>query len=238
MGSGDALSVVIPSWREGPRLIEALRDARSAVPGAEIVVVACDESDEHRDLAMAEGATWVACERPGRGAQLRAGAAGARGTALLFLHADTTLPEGAGALVTAVLDRPGVAGGAFRVRFDRAHPLLDRLASLACTAHPATVYGDQAMFCSRAAYDAAGGFRAMPLFEDVDFARRLARVGRLVRLPARVTTSARRFERHGPTRQFVRNTLLLGAFLAGVPAERLARHYAPHADARATVPPA
>lgn len=229
MAVGERLSRVIPSWREGDRLVDAVRAARG--DRAEVVVAACEEPARVRAAAVREGASWIECERPGRGAQLAAGAAHATGDALVFLHADTRLPAGADAFVREALARPGVVGGAFRLRFDRAHPLLDRLAALSAIGHWSAMYGDQAMFCSRAAYERCGGFRALPMFEDVDLAGRLARTGRLVRVRAAVTTSARRFERHGAVRQFARNTALLAAFHAGVSPAWLARRYAPHHEA-------
>ena len=215
------LSVIMPSWREGPRLLEAIRAVRIAVDAAQIVVVACEERGPVREAACAEGVVWIEAPRPCRGLQLALGGERAAGDALAFLHADTRLPFGAGKLIECALAKPGVAGGAFRLRFDLAHPVLDLLARLSALSIIPSFLGDQCIFCSRAAYRAAGGVRAVHLSEDVDFARRLARIGRLVRLPQEVTTSSRRFKRRGPLRQLLGNAALLLAYHAGVGTERL-----------------
>ena len=235
MGTGDTLSVIIPAWREGSRLLEAIRAARMAVGQGEFVVVACEESREIRDAACAEGVAWIDSPRACRGLQLKLGAERARGRILVFLHADTRLPCDAGSLIRRALELEGVAGGAFRLRFNLEHPVLDVLAWLSGMTLPMTFLGDQCLFCSRGAYEAAGGFLPQSLFEDVDFARRLARIGKLVRLRAAVTTSARRFVRHGPVRQLATNALLLLAYHAGVSPERLHGVYEPGASMLPTV---
>ncbi len=231
MDIGDSVSVIIPSWREGSRLLEAVRAARMAVREAQIVVVAFEEPRHVRDGARAQGVTWIDAPRACRGLQLKLGGERARGRHLAFLHADTRLPIDAGRLIRNALAIDGVAGGAFRLRFDRAHPVLDALAWMSGMTLPIAFLGDQCLFCTRAAYEAAGGFRPQPLFEDVDLASRLARIGRLVRLRQAVTTSGRRFMRNGPLRQFTTNALLLLAFFAGVGPERLRGLYEPTSPA-------
>lgn len=224
---GEILSIVVPSYREGERLLEALDALRDVVPHADVVVAASGESAATRDAARSRGARWLDAPHPSRGDQLRRGAELARGGTLWFVHADTRLPPGAGEMIRAALAAPGVAGGAFRLRFDARHPVFEGLARMSALSWTASFLGDQAMFCRRDAYESAGGFAAVPLFEDVDLARRLARVGRLVRLGASVTTSARRFTRRGPVRQLATNAALLLAYHAGVDPARLARRYAP-----------
>ena len=236
MATGDTLSVVVPSWREGPRLLEAVRAARLATGDAEFVVVAYEESADTRDAARAAGVTWIEAPRACRGLQLKMGGEAACGDHLLFLHADTRLPCDARRLIHEALATRGVAGGAFHLRFDHAHPALDLLSWLSGLTLPVTFFGDQCLFCSRETYDAAGGFRPEPLFEDVDLARRLARVGRLLRLRQAVTTSARRFRDNGPFRQLAMNALLLGAYCAGADPRRLSAVYQLSRGARAILP--
>lgn len=238
MGTGESLTVIMPSRREGPRLLEAIRAARMAIGEGELVIVACEESADTRDFARAEGVTWIDAPRANRGLQLKLGAERARGRQLVFLHADTRLPIDAGRLVREALSEEGVAGGAFRLRFDRTHPVLELLARMSGLTLSMAFLGDQCLFCTRSAYDSAGGFRALPLFEDVDLVGRLARIGKLVRVRQRVTTSARRFMRNGPFRQFATNAILLFAFHAGVSPARLSGLYEPAGSAPPTVAPA
>jgi len=225
MDSGDAISVIIPAWREGPRLLDAVRAARVACADAELVIVAAEERADVHDAVRAEGAAWVEAPRACRGLQLALGAGRTTGRLLVFLHADTRLPPGAGRMIREALARDGVAGGAFRLRFDRAHPVLDALAWMSGMTLASSFLGDQCLFCTRDAYQAAGGFRPEPLFEDVDLARRLARVGRLVRLRPAVTTSSRRFTSNGPLRQLATNALLMLGYHAGVSPVRLSAIY-------------
>ena len=221
------LSIVIPSWREGPRLLDAVSAARCCTGEAEFVVVAFEESADVRDAARADGVIWIDAPRACRGLQLRIGGEAARGRHLLFLHADSRLPIDAGRLVSDALAIPGVSGGAFHLRFDHAHPALDLLSWLSGMTLPVSFLGDQSLFCTRDAYDAAGGFRPEPLFEDVDLATRLARVGRLVRLRQAVTTSARRFRGNGAIRQLATNALLFAAYCAGAEPRCLSAIYQP-----------
>lgn len=232
-GTTEGCSIVIPSRGEGAFLLEAIANARRAAAGAEVVVVASGESAATRRAALARGVRWIAAPRPGRGRQLAIGARAARGAHLVFLHADTRLPDGTVDLVRRALAEEGVVGGAFRLRFDRRHPVLDVLSALTRGAATISFLGDQAMFCTRRAYEAAGGFDEIPLFEDVALARRLAARGRLVRIPTPVVTSARRFERRGILRQAALNLALLARHVVlGTGAEELARAYAAEPPAR------
>ena len=224
-----AISVIVPSRAEGRTLVAGL-EALANVPGLdEVIVVAESESAATREAATSAlpGLRWLEALRAGRGPQLAQGAAAARGGVLVLLHADTRLPGDAAGLIREALERPGVAGGAFRLGFDVAHPVLDLLTALSALPAHWAVFGDQAMFCTRAAYRGAGGCPDTALFEDVDLAWALVRQGRLVRLRARVTTSSRRFVAAGPARQLAHNAALLTLHYLGVPARRLAARYDP-----------
>jgi GT2 family glycosyltransferase len=128
---------------------------------------------------------------------MNAGARTATGDVLLFLHADVTLPADAAPLVTAALEDRGVVGGAFRVRTvaDGATGWPARFLWLADvrSRYSRLPYGDQAVFVRTEVFDALRGFVAAPLFEDVEFSRRLRRIGCLRRVPTPVLVSGRRF---------------------------------------------
>ena len=146
------------------------------------------------------------------------GAAQARGRILLFLHADTHLPRGALTQIVDAIDRSGAIGGAFSRRYR------SRSLTLALTTRLAALrnrlfgwhLGDQALFVRRDIFAKLGGYRDLPIFEDLDFSRRLGSQGRIVTLRPPVYSSARRFADAGPLRTTWRDLLLTGKYLAGV----------------------
>ena len=203
--------------------------ALAAGPGVHEVVVAAwgERAAVRRCAERCPRLRWVECPDAGRGAQLNRGAAAASGTLLLFLHADTRLPPDGARAVGRALERGDVAGGGFRLAFDVAHPALHLLERLSAMSWRGSFYGDQGFFCRRTDFEAVGGYPELALLEDVGLARRLARRGRLVRLPERARTSARRFMASGPWRQLALNAAIVALHGCGVPAAALARLYRP-----------
>jgi len=191
----------------------------------EVVVSDGGSRDGTAEVARELGATVIEGP-PGRGGQLNRAAAAAASDALLFLHADTTLPAGGvDAVRRAVAD--GARGGAFLVRFDgerRIYRLGEWVVNLR-TRWAKTPLGDQGQFVTRATFEELDGFREWPILEDLDFVRRLRSRGPVTILPLRVTTSARRFEAKGPVRTVLRNWLIWALYLLGVSPHRLARLY-------------
>ena len=217
------ISVVIPTLDEAATVAQAIAAAREALPDPEVIVVDAGSGDGTAAAAAAAGAAVLAA--PGTRAEaMNAGAAAAHGDVLVFLHADTLLPAGAGAAIAAALDRAGA--GAFRIGFDRPRPLVERTVN-ARSRWLKVVYGDQALFASRAAFERAGGYRPLPIMEDRDLATRLRRSGGLVIVPLAVTTSARRHRSDGHARTLARSWLIQLLYTLRVPPERLARLYPP-----------
>jgi len=215
------LSVVIPALDEEDRVADAVRSVREH---AEVIVVDGGSTDGTRAAAEAAGATVIGAAR-GRGVQLDAGARGARGDWLVFLHADTRLETGWAAALRAL--PASVVGGAFRFALDPPRPAyrwLEAGVALRCRLFRLP-YGDQGLFARREVYAGIGGFRPLPLMEDVDLVRRLARAGPLAFPAARAFTSARRVERRGLFATSARNLWLLALYAAGVGPDRLARLY-------------
>jgi rSAM/selenodomain-associated transferase 2 len=222
-----ALSIIIPTLNEA-RSIAATLDAVARVRGrVEVIVVDGGSSDGTLERMRERGARVIASER-GRGAQMHAGARMAKGEAIWFLHADTIPPVDAAERIIEALRDEGVVGGNFCVRFDgtrRAarfltwlYPQLRRLG---------LCYGDSGIFVRRDAYQRVGGFKPFPIFEDLDLVRELKRVGRVVRLPAQVITSSRRFEGRSFALTFTRWSALQVLYWLGVHPRRLNRLYAP-----------
>jgi rSAM/selenodomain-associated transferase 2 len=209
------LSVVIPVLNGSGVLLEALR---SVMPYAdETIVVDGGSTDQSLDVAEAMAATIVKAA-PGRGGQLLAGAERAKGDWLLFLHADTQLMDDWRAVVDDFIasDQSQSCAGYFQLAFDDNSSAAKRTARCAMwrAKYLGLPYGDQGLLISRGAYVAFGGFRPLPLMEDVDFARRIGR-SRLVALPATATTSGEKYRRVGWARRSARNLVCLGLFYLG-----------------------
>ncbi len=215
------LSVVIPALDEAERIATAVESARAR--DVEVLVVDGGSRDGTAERAAAAGARVCASPR-GRARQLAVGSGEARGEALLFLHADTRLPEGWADAVRGALSDPRVVGGAFRFRFDERSPALAivewgaRLRSELLR----MPYGDQALFVRRAALDGVGGVPQAPIMEDLDLVRALRRRGRLAILPEAATTSARRYVAGGVFRTMLRHWGAVVAWLLGLDRERVA----------------
>lgn len=220
------IAVVIPTLNEETELAGCLEALRGLDGDPEVVVADGGSRDRTREVARAAGARVVESEA-GRGRQLAAGVAGTSASTLLFLHADTRLPENALDIVPAVLARPGVCAGAFTLTFDDPRwrfRLAERLVDLR-SRRLGRPWGDQALFSRRVTYDAVGGFPPWPILEDVELARRLRCLGRIEVVAARVTTSARRYRAGGLLATAARNQLILALWALGVPAERLVSLY-------------
>jgi len=217
-------SIVMPVLNEAAGIEAALRAlALHRARGTEVIVVDGGSHDGTAELARPLADQVLSAPR-GRAAQMNAGAAAATGDALLFLHADTRLPDDAGRLVRDGLARR--AWGRFDVRFDAGGWL--RLVALTMNARSrltGIATGDQAMFMTRAAFDQAGGFPDIALMEDIALSARLKQLGRPLCLSARVTTSGRRWRAHGMLRTILLMWRLRLAFFLGSDPGELARQY-------------
>lgn len=215
------LSVVIPALNEETSISRTIRSMEDA---DEVIVVDGGSSDRTCSLARELGARTHTTPAS-RGLQLAEGARLSRGEWILFLHADTWLDRGACAAIRSF--DSSVAGGAFRLRFDSpqvVYRVIETGARLR-TRLFRLPYGDQAIFCRRSAYEAAGGIPPLPIMEDVAFIRALARTGSLAFPAIDAVTSVRRYRRRGPLRSATSNLILLARYLAGADVDRLARAY-------------
>ena len=223
------LSVVVTSLNENIRLDACLEALRQQEGPLEIVVADGGSTDRSAERAAASPAVTVVVTPPGRGRQFAAGARLATGSMLLFLHTDTRLPPAGARLVREHLATAAHAWGAFVTHTvadpslpNRAGPLL-RLADVRSrwTHRP---YGDQAIFATRAAYDAVDGFQPLPIMEDYDLSRRLGSRARPARVPEPVTVSGRRIQQR-PLRSLLLLRMIPPLFRLGVDPAFLARVY-------------
>jgi len=217
------VSVVIPALNEADNLGGAIDSVGQC---HEVIVADGSSVDATRELAASLGAV-VVTGPAGRGLQMDSGAAAATGEVLLFLHADSRLPRGWLEDVEKAVSL-GCVAGAFSLSFGpKRHgawmALVERVANL--RARFGLIYGDQAIFAERKRFVEAGGFRAMPLMEDVDFIRRVKKLGRVVVLPGRIITSTRRWSAKGRLSNTLKNWLMLSLYYAGVEPARLYRLY-------------
>ena len=221
-----AVSVIIPVWRDFDR-VDATIPALAG-DACEIILAGSSEQEAQcRTFADRHPGVRLVTGPRGRAAQMNRGAEVATGRWLFFLHADSRpCPKWIDTFREADSD-PRAIGGSFRFALDSS----DRRARVIEAGVRARVallglpYGDQGLFVRRDVFERLGGYRDLPLMEDVDFVRRLARAGRLVHSQRRVVTSARRWETQGWTRRSAGNVLAVILYFLGVSPARLARRY-------------
>jgi len=227
---GSTLSIIVPTLDEEAELGATLDRAAASKethaarrPGGgfdpvEILVVDASSQDSTAAIASARGARILSTPRIGRGPQMNAGAAQARGEVLWFLHADTWLAPGAIDALWGAMSDPGLAGGGFRRRFRGGSIFLRLTSALAGVRNRLWGWhlGDQAIFCRAEIFKRLGGYRSAPRFEDLDFSRRMGRLGRVATLGPPVMSSARRFARRGALRQTLLDLRLTSRYMRGL----------------------
>jgi rSAM/selenodomain-associated transferase 2 len=221
------ISVVIPVLNEAETLggtLSALGPHRAR--GLEVIVVDGGSDDGTPAVARPLADRVVTAPR-GRGAQMNAGAAVARGDVLLFLHADTRLPDDFDQLISQGLEETDRAWGRFDVAIEGAHPLLPIIATFMNLRSRLTAIctGDQAIFVRRGAFAAVGGYPDIALMEDIALTASLKRLGAPLCLAARVTTSGRRWEKNGVIRTITTMWWLRLSYFCGIGPATLARRY-------------
>jgi rSAM/selenodomain-associated transferase 2 len=225
------LAVIVPVLNEERAIADTLaRLAPLRARGA--VVVAVDGGSTDRTVERARAAADHVLLAPrGRALQMNAGARHALADpaidTLLFLHADTRLPDDADREVRAACAGRPSAWGRFDVRIEGASPTLRLVAAMMNLRSRATgiCTGDQCLFATRALFEALDGYAELPLMEDIEFSRRARRVAWPIAIRARVTTSGRRWERHGVVRTVLLMWRLRLAYFLGADPARLAAAY-------------
>jgi rSAM/selenodomain-associated transferase 2 len=221
------LSIIVPCFNEADGIAETLGAlAPLRARGAEVIVV--DGGSQDATVARAAPLADAVISAPrGRASQMNAGAVRARGEILLFLHADTLLPEAADALIVDGLKRARRSWGRFDVAIAGRNPLLRVVAALMNFRSRLTgiATGDQAIFVTRSLFAAAGGYPEIPLMEDVALSGHLKRFGPPLCLRHRLTTSGRRWEKNGVLRTILLMWRLRLAYRLGADPRKLAVRY-------------
>ena len=222
-----SLSIVMPVLNEAAGITATLQAlAPLTARGVQLIVVDGGSTDGTAARAQAAGATVVTAPR-GRALQMNAGAEHASAGVLLFLHADTVLPQAADQLIAQALASGQAVWGRFDVRIT-GQPWMLRVVAACMNARSrwsGIATGDQAVFMTRAAFEAAGGFADQPLMEDIELSRRLRQLSRPACLRAKVQTSGRRWETRGVWRTITLMWRLRFAYWCGAAPERLAALY-------------
>lgn len=236
MGDARSISVIVPTLNEEAGIGDTLLALRYALEGMvmpgnpvklEIIVSDGGSTDRTRDVAAGLAHKVVESAR-GRGVQMNAGAGAASGDVFLFLHADCHLPSGAYTRVCEALSDDAVSAGAFDLRIGH-EGIWARVVEWVANRRSRLTrvpYGDQGLFMRAVTFRAIGGYKPIPLMEDVEIALRLKKLGRIVFLKEQITASPRRWMKEGVVRATIRDWALMVAYLVfRVPPEKLLRHY-------------
>ncbi|MCP4681174.1 MAG: DUF2064 domain-containing protein [Desulfobacterales bacterium] len=218
------VSVIIPALNESQNIEAAIDSAWNE--DAEVIVVDGGSYDDTVKRAVAAGA-FVETSLPGRATQQNCGAECARGRALLFLHADTRLPDNYISLVFDILLDTGVVAGAFRFKTDLNSPLMRIIECMTnCRSKYLKLpYGDQGVFFRKSLFDSLGGFPNVPIAEDLIFLRAISKYGRVRIAEAHAVTSARRWQKLGMIRTVLINQLIVAGLCMGIAPSALASLY-------------
>lgn len=223
------ISVIIPVLNEQKTLNDVLSYLRSLSYSHHIEIIVVDGGDDSGTLSVIRDEHTIKIKSPkGRGIQMVVGATTARGDLLLFLHADTFLPDSAFRDMLSIRMDKTVGASAFDLSIN-AEGLIFRIIETAANLRSRLTgipYGDQAICVKREWYEHIGGFMSYPVMEDVDLVQRLRKSGGRVRIfSSKVRTSARRWEKEGALLCTLRNWMILGFFYLGISPVVLKRYY-------------
>ncbi|REJ76326.1 MAG: glycosyltransferase [Acidobacteria bacterium] len=226
------ISVIIPTYNEEQTIGKTLDAISRLVNVSELVIVDGGSTDRTLDIAEThekiKNTQIVSFGRPSRGLQMHLGTEHATGDIFWFVYADARPVQGSGSQIKKFMKMEEVSGGHFEVYFKGGSIFARMMTALVNQAHTSSlVYGETAIFTSREMYERAGGFRDLPKFEDVDFGKRLLKLGRLVYIDRPVEISDRRFGK-GYWWRFLKWIVRQSFYSLGIPPRFLSRAYLPN----------
>lgn len=221
------ISVIIPALNEEMHLARCIDSLRAEGFSEEIIVVDGGSIDRTKEIASGYHGVRLLESAKGRGTQMNSGSSVATGDILLFLHADTILDHGWAEELCALLKIPSFVGGAFSFCIDNPssrYRLVEAWVRLRCRIFRLP-YGDQAIFVRKHIFQKLGGYKEIPLMEDVDIISRMKKLGKISMLRKKAVTSGRRWVSKGLLRTAAVNQMTLFMYHLGVSPEQLARFY-------------
>ncbi|OHB39800.1 MAG: hypothetical protein A2Y09_00185 [Planctomycetes bacterium GWA2_39_15] len=217
------ISVIIPTLNEESHIEKTLQSVIKQEGNYEFYVV--DGGSTDNTVAIAKRYACVISSKRGRAIQMNAGAKLCKGDILLFLHADTLLPDNAFREIRKRMKDDTVVGGSFYIEFDADNFILRGISFISRFDFRIFHFGDQGIFVRRDVFQALRGYKEIPIMEDYDFYKRLAGQGKVVLLRMPVISSARRFVKKGVVRQLLINKLVVLSYWAGVDIQTIKRFY-------------
>lgn len=222
------VSIIIPTLNEEESIPLLLENLASQEGDFEIIVADGGSADNTLTICKSYPDIKIISSEKGRALQMNKGAEIARGDTLLFLHADTLLPRKGIKTIENVMNDDKFAAGSFFVRFDHEDRVLSFLARFTRINNRYLTWGDHGIFIRRSIFNEIGGYKNIPLMEDLEIQKRVRRRGKFIKLPLPVTTSSRRFIKNGILRQKLLNIALIMAYEIGVSPARIKRFYSDH----------
>jgi len=220
-----SIAVIVPVFNEAHRLQERLQHCID-LQADELIVVDGGSTDATPAILSQSGVTWLTSDA-GRAAQMNAGATACKSEIIIFIHIDTVVSECSLSAVKRAMLQPDSVGGRFDVRLS-GHHIVFRWIELMINLRSRFTKistGDQCQFVSRDVFEAMGGFARVPLLEDVEFSKRLKKLGRIACLRQQVTTSSRRWQQHGIASTVWLMWKIRLLYWLGVSPEKLAKLY-------------
>ncbi|XHU96423.1 MAG: TIGR04283 family arsenosugar biosynthesis glycosyltransferase [cyanobacterium endosymbiont of Rhopalodia gibba] len=220
------ISIIIPVLNEETFIVKTLNNLQIN-EAIEVIVVDGGSKDNTVQLVRNMGVKIIQLTQASRSLQMNQGALLATGNILLFLHADTILPQGYDELILNSFSNSKIVGGAFKLKIDL--PLFSlRLIEILVNWRSqifSIPYGDQGIFVKTLVFREIGGFTNFPIMEDFEFIQKLNKRGKIVIVSAKVVTSGRRWQKLGVVKTTLINQLIILGYYLGVPPKKLAQWY-------------